>query len=166
MTQKNGTIEFIRDPEKQCACVYIPQFKRTVKFDLHSNRFFTSDPIVIKKLDSLQYKRGKVKIDGIAVEPDKMNEDQINRVQKNIDREASKLGVETIQILSEENKDTQNLSDSNDIEIISESKKTDQENLDEIEEIKQTSIDKTNIEKPAKKKAGKKPSEKLKKEIG
>lgn len=94
MTQKNGTIEFLRDVETQSSSVWIKEIRKSVKFDNHSNKFFTSDPIIIKILDSLGYKRGKVKIDGVAVLVSEMTDDEKNRAQKNLERQSKKAGIE------------------------------------------------------------------------
>ena len=69
-----------------------------ISFDKMSSKFFTHDPIIIKTLDALGYKRGKIKIDGVAVFVENMTDDEKARAQRNLERKAEKMGVEAPKI--------------------------------------------------------------------
>lgn len=153
MTQKNGTIEFIKE-DGQAPNLYIREYKKLVSFDHHSKKYFTCDPIIIKALDANGYKRGKIKIDGIAVLAKDMTDDEIKRVEKNLKRESEKVNSETPVV------DVEDIT-----EEIKDSIKEDQEvcvkldDKDVAEKITEKKI-------PKRDKVKKKASSKLKKEIG
>ena len=149
MTQKNGTIEFIRE-EGQAPNVFIKETKKMVSFCKMSKKLFTNDPFVIITLDRLGYKRGKVKVDGVAVLASLMTEDEKERAQKNLARQAEKVGSEIPKVIISE---------------IDDSVKED-EIKEEIKEEKETIIDEPKVEKKENKKQKKTASSRLKKEIG
>lgn len=149
MTQKNGTIEFIRE-EGQAPNVFIKETKKMVSFCKMSKKLFTNDPFVIITLDRLGYKRGKVKVDGVAVLASLMTEDEKERVQKNLARQAEKVGSEIPKVIISE---------------IDDSVKED-EIKEEIKEEKETIVDEPKVEKKENKKQKKSASSRLKKEIG
>lgn len=146
MTQKNGTIEFIRE-EGQAPNVFIKETKKMVSFCKMSKKLFTNDPFVIIALDRLGYKRGKVKVDGVAVLASLMTEDEKERAQKNLARQAEKVGSEIPKVIISE---------------IDDSVKEDEVK----EEIKEVVIDEPKVEKKESKKQKKTASSRLKKEIG
>lgn len=152
MTQKNGTIEFIRE-EGQAPNVFIKETKKMVSFCKMSKKLFTNDPFVIIALDRLGYKRGKVKVDGVAVLASLMTEDEKERAQKNLARQAEKVGSEIPKVIISE---------------IEDSVKEDEvkEEIKEVAQEKEVVIDEPKVEKKENKKQKKSASSRLKKEIG
>lgn len=165
MTQKNGTIEFIKGDG--APLVYVKEIKKMFSFNKMSGKLFTHDPFVIKTLDRLGYKRGKVKIDGVAVLADKMTEDEKTRVQKNIDRKVEKISKEIpnvpkVDLKTEEVKENKVAEEAIEQKVSNDSVK-EAEATEAVEEAKEQ---KKEAKKETKKDKKKKPSSKLKKEIG
>ena len=165
MTQRNGTIEFIKKEDQQ-GSVYIQEIRKIVRFDGHSGKLFTSDPLVIKKLDSLGYERGKVKVNGVAVFASEMTEDEKKIAQKGLDKIAEKKGVEAPKLdISEDiivdSKEAEVIEEKDSVEEVSEDVKEKEDGLQDEEQGKEEKVEKAKVKKAKKSKA----SSLLKKEI-
>ena len=151
MTQKNGTIEFILE-EGQSPCVYNKDKKKLIRFNKMSKKYFTSDPFEIQKLDSLGYKRGKVKVDGVAVLASEMTEDEKKRAQRSLEIKSEKAKTETpkVEIEVKEGESPKNEKDSSsDKKVVEEVNKVVEEKK-EVENKKEVKKDiKKSNKKPA-----------------